>query len=288
VYAEVSTLVQATNLATAIKELNVKAVRLVPAEEMLARLQVPNPHSFQPQSWARILGTGKGWGVYRGDVALVVEVNGQLNVVVIPRISLYPMKKGTRPELALQPAFVLRRVFGSDAVSDVANGQLVTFRGHSFTPEGFIVSPLSAVDLMRPQDDLPSKELLDIFRRCPWILEDTCLKVSASLSSLQIKTGDRVKVTRGEYRGIFGQVTRVDEKAVAVYMESQGLEEEILVDSVRRVFRIGDEVRILCGTHVGSTGWVVDVLQGSVKVLNVEKGFEVCKFNRLSSLLTYQ
>ena len=79
----------------------------------------------------------------------------------------------------------------------------------------------------------------------------------------------------------------MDEKAVAVYMESQGFEEDILVDSVRRVFRIGDQVMILCGTHAGSTGWVVDVLQGSVKVFNVEKGFEVCKFNRRSSSLTY-
>jgi len=104
---------------------------------------------------------------------------------------------------------------------------------------------------------------------------------------LQIKTGDRVKIVRGEYRGIFGRVTRVDENAVAVYMESQGFEEDILVDSVRRAFRIGDQVTILYGTHTGSTGWVVDVLQGSVKVFNVEKGFEVYKFNRRSSSLTY-
>jgi hypothetical protein len=60
------------------------------------------------------------------------------------------------------------------------------------------------------------------------------------------------------------------------------------VDSVRRVFQIGDEARILRGTPVGNTGWIVDVLQGSVKVLNVEKGFGMCKFNRLSSLLTYR
>ena len=287
VYAEVSTLDQATNLAAVIPELNVNAVRLVPAEEMLARLQVSNPYSFQPQSWARIRGTGKGWGVYRGDVALVADVNDHSSVVVVPRISHYTTKSRTRPEQALQPPFVLRTVFGSALVSDVANGQLVTFRGQFFTPEGFIVSPLSGVDLMRPQDDLPSKELLDIFRQCPSLFEDTCLKASARLSSLQIKTGDQVKIVRGEYRGIFGRVTRVDEKAVAVYMESQGFEEDILVDSVRRAFRIGDQVTILCGTHAGTTGWVVDILQGSVKVFNVEKGFEVCKFNRRSSSLTY-
>ena len=289
VYAEVSTLAQATNLAAAIQELNANAVRRVPAEEMLARLQVPNPYSFQPQSWAQIRGTGKGWGVYRGDVALVAEVNDRPSVVVVPRISHYTLKSGTRPKQALQPPFVLRTAFGSEIVSDiVANGQLVTFRGQSFTPEGFIVSPLSGVDLMRPQDDLPSKELLDIFRQCPSLFEDTYLKASASLSSWQINTGDRVKVIRGEYRGIFGKVTRVDEKAVAVYMESQGFEEDILVDSVRRVFRIGDQVMILRGTHAGSTGWVVDVLPGSVKVLNVEKSFEVCKINRRSSPLTYR
>ena len=80
----------------------------------------------------------------------------------------------------------------------------------------------------------------------------------------------------------------MDEKAVAVYMESQGLEEEILVDSVRRVFRIGDQVKILRGAHAGSTGWVVDVLRGSVKVLNIEKSFEVCKINCHSRLLTYR
>ena len=288
VYAEVSTLAQATNLAAAIQELNASAVRLVPAEDMLARLQVPNPYSFPPQSWARIRGTGKGWGVYRGDVVLVAEVNNQSSVVVVPRISHYTTKSGTRPEQALRPPFALRAVFGSEIVSDVANEQLVTFRGQSFTPEGFIVWPLSGVDLMRPQDDLPSKELLDIFQQCPSLLEDTYLKASASLLSLQIKAGDWVKVIRGDYRGIFGRVTRVDEKAVAVYVESQGLEEEILVDSVRRVFRIGDQVKILRGAHAGSTGWVVDVLRGSVKVLNIEKSFEVCKINCHSRLLTYR
>ena len=75
---------------------------------------------------------------------------------------------------------------------------------------------------------------------------------------------------------------------VAVYMESQDLEEKIPVDSVWRVFRIGDEVMILCGTHASSSGWVVGVLQGSVKVLNVEKGFEVCRFNCHSSSLIYR
>ena len=288
VYAEVSTLAQATHLAAVIQELNVKAVRLVPAEEMLTRLHVLNPYSFQPQSWARIRGTGNGWGVYRGDVALVAEVNGQSCAVVVPRISHYTMKRGTRPKQALQPPFVLRMAFGSDAVSTISNGKLATFRGRSFTPEGFIVSPLSGVDLMHPQDDLPSKELLDIFRQCPSLFEDTYRKASASLSNLQINTGDRVKIFRGDYRGIFGRVTRVDEKAVAVYMESQDIEEEIPVDSVQRVFRIGDEVMILRGTHAGSSGWVVGVLQGSVKVLNVEKGFEVCRFNCRSSSLIYR
>ena len=116
VYAEVSTLAQATNLAAAIQELNTSAVRLVPAEDMLARLQVPNPYSFPPQSWARIRGTGKGWGVYRGDVVLVAEVNNQSSVVVVPRISHYTMKSGTRPEQALRPPFALRAVFGSEIV----------------------------------------------------------------------------------------------------------------------------------------------------------------------------
>jgi hypothetical protein len=130
---------------------------------MLARLQVPNPYSFQPQWWARIRGTGKGWGVYRGDVVLVAEEKNQLCVVVVLRISHYPVRSGTRPDQALQPPFVLRTAFGSDAVSAVPDGQMVNFRGQSFTPEGFIMSPLREVDLMCPGDDLPSKEVLDIF-----------------------------------------------------------------------------------------------------------------------------
>ena len=191
----------------------------------------------------------QGVSVYHSDVALVMEVNDQLSVVVVPWICHYETKGGTRPEQALQPVFVLRAAFGSDTISNIANRQLVTFCGQSFTPQGFIVSPVSGVDLMRPQDDLPSKELLDIFWHCLWLFEDTYLKVKASLSSLQINIGNRVEVVRGEYQGIFGQVTRGEEKAVAVYMESQGLEEEILVDSIQRVFWIGDQVMILCGAH---------------------------------------
>ena len=97
-YAEVSTLDQAIKLAAAIQELNVNAVWLVLAEEMLARLQVSNPYSFQPQSWARIHGTGKGWGVYHGDVALVMDVNDQSSMMVVLWVSHYTMKSQTKPE----------------------------------------------------------------------------------------------------------------------------------------------------------------------------------------------
>ena len=68
----------------------------------------------------------------------------------------------------------------------------------------------------------------------------------------------------------------VDDLEVTVYLESQGQTETLPSDSVRLIFRTGDEVRISHGIHQGVTGWVINVAKDMVNVLNLEKGLEVC------------
>ena len=67
----------------------------------------------------------------------------------------------------------------------------------------------------------------------------------------------------------------VDDREVAVYLESQDQTERLPSDSVRLIFRTGDEVRISHGIHQGVIGWVVNVYEDMVNILNLEKGLEV-------------
>jgi len=274
IFAEVSSFAQAKNLASSIPELNPNAIKLLSPEQILSPLVVVNPFVVEPQTWVRIAGTGKGWKKYRGDIGLVVKVEIGLVLVVIPRIRWNPGVLSKPPQqFCLQHE--VKSTFGVNSISACDDDGFFKFQGHFYSHEGFLVARLSGVDLCRPQDDLPTKSELELFAKYRLLESNTYSLAARRISERAIKLHDRVKVILGEYRGLFGRVMHVDDREVAVYLESQDQTERLPSDSVRLIFRTGDEVRISHGIHQGVIGWVVNVYEDMVNVLNLEKGLEV-------------
>jgi ribosomal protein L24 len=276
IFAEVSSFAQAKNLATSIPELNVNSIKLLSPEQQLLPLFIANPVVVQRQTWVRIAGTGKGWKKYRGDIALVVSDENGLALVVIPRIRWNPGISRPRPPQQLCLHHQAKSTFGVDSISACDDKGFFKFQGRFYSREGFLVARLPDVDLCRPQDDLPTTSELELFAKCPLLESKTHSLSTRRISERAIKLHDRVKVMVGEYRGLFGRVVHVDSFEVGIYLESQDQTEAFAPSSVRLMFRTGDEVRILHGIHQGVTGWVVDVYEDTVKVLNLEKCLEVC------------
>ncbi|KAF8972603.1 hypothetical protein BDZ97DRAFT_1614070, partial [Flammula alnicola] len=106
---------------------------------------------------------------------------------------------------------------------------------------------------------LPSMSVLMLFCSNHVLEADTRARTEKGIIASQVKLHDRVKVVRGEYRGLLGQVQDVREDEIAVYLSTQDLTEYVLRTDVRLAFRVGDEVRVLDGPNSGLTGWVVDV-----------------------------
>ena len=129
--------------------------------------------------------------------------------------------------------------------------------------------------MYRPTDDYPTELELEIFKECS-LIEDKILNDAVSrLARIKIKLNDRVVVVEGDFKGLVGTVVERGENEVAVDVETQDQIERVNLSAVRVAFRLGDQVQINQGPHSGRIGWIVDVQDLTVTVINVELGIEV-------------
>ena len=272
---EVNTESDARTFALSIVELNPNAIRIVPAEELLSVLYIKNPFSFDDRNWAKLTGRGTGWSIYTGDIGMVVTQNSVKTVVVIPRIKTSESIDMLRPQQSLFPAHVLINIFGDDCISSSSSDGSFTFKGRRFTKEGFLRHKLSEVDVYRPADDLPTELELEIFKECS-MMDDKILNDAVSrLARIKIVLNDRVVVVEGDFKGLVGTVVERGDNEVAVDVETQDQIERVNLSAVRVAFRLGDQVQIKQGPHSGRIGWIVDVQDLTVTVINVELDLEV-------------
>lgn len=275
VFVEVHSEADARSFAMSITELNPNTVRIVPVEEMVSILYIKNPFSFDVTNWARLTGRGTGWKIYKGDIAMVVPRDGVKSVVVIPRIKTADSINSPRPQQSLFPAHILTNLFGPGCTSSISLDGSFTFQGKRLTKEGFLYQDLSKVDVFKPGGDLPTDLELETFKACS-LMDDKILNEAISrLSRLKVTLGARVVVVDGDFKGLVGRVIEMGDNEVAVDVETQDHVERVNLSSVRVTFRLGDQVQINQGPHSGRTGWIVDVQDYMVTVINVEHAIEV-------------
>jgi transcription elongation factor len=262
-----------------IEELNPNAIRIIPPEDFMSVLYVKNPFSFDSMNWARLTGRGPGWTRYKSDVAMVVQHEGVKTLVIIPRIKTSQSITSKRIQQSLYPAHVLQNIFGDSCISSVSPNGSFSFQERRYTKEGFLYQDISEVDVFRPEDDLPNIAELEIFKECSLMDKKVLSYTTSCLSQQRITFDTHVVVVDGDFHGLVGRVVEVGVNEVAVHVESQDHVEQVNLSSVRVAFRIGDQVRINRGPHLGRTGWIVDVHHLSVTVINVDQCLEVRYIN---------
>lgn len=275
VFAEAASIVHARNFAASIAELNPRVLKLVPHEDIPSILYVKCPFVLDGKDWARVTGQGRGWSVYRGDIGMIVPKEGTTDLVIIPRIKTSHSKSGHRPAQALFTLPTIKATFGENSVDAVSADGSFTFKGKRYTKEGFLYCDTNEVDLCRPADDIPTQEEFQIFKKCGLINEGTLTRTVSRLEQLKISTCSRVLIVQGEFRGLLGKVADVAENEVTVFIDSLNHVQQMLKSAVRTTYRIGDEVQISNGDLRGSVGWIVDVQDQMVTVVDVDKDMEV-------------
>ena len=287
IYAEVSTIEEAQQLAKAIGELNTQVLRPVPSEELYHIIHVSAP-IIRHQSWVRVRGVTKSWKHYRSDVGLV-ETTGQKNILLlVPRIpTVHGLPSEDRPTQALAQRQTLVGNFGPDTV---CNGRHNTFsfQGRTYTDKGLLMVDYDSFDAISGCNILPSMLEWNLFKESGILESDAISRTECAILASRLKPQHRVKIVGGSMHGLLGIVVEVCEGECIVYIPSQDLSEAIPQYQLRADFRVGDEVKIVSPPHAGLIAWVIGENNGRFKIMNLSKEIEVrawCLFPILANLV---
>lgn len=97
-----------------------------------------------------------------------------------------------------------------------------------------------------------------------------------------LQPGDHVQVVEGGSKGLTGTVVSiVNEKVFISSAELQELREiEVLLSEVRKLFRVGDHVKVLAGQNMGQTGLVLSTQGDTLSFLSDLTGQEIKVFSK--------
>jgi transcription antitermination factor NusG len=222
-------------------------------------------------SWVRILQPG----IYRGDLAVVFSKPGTGDIVtiaVVPRLRDKKRKgkgKGrARPASALLDPNILAKVYPPNE----ENIHLIGSREFSSNGLEFLRAGSAHALKIEPR---PCEEELIPFRSS-WLILDKMFQLDAVLhyalkkafsneSRMLWRTGDRVQILRGAFKGTSSWIREIDEENRSLTVEFDSPKPtnvEISSEDVERQFLVGDEVRVALGEHKGRAGSIVTVDDG--------------------------
>lgn len=261
-----------------------RGINLVPVNEMAPLLTVKKPDLVTPGTWVRIRR-----GRYHNDLAQVVDItdNGAtFTVRCVPRIDLTPCDDpaaasgrnhqkhatgGRHRQRLFHHAEVVKR-YGPHAISKL--GQIYVFRSDSYK-DGCLLKTFQATALIFENVN-PTLDEIAMFSSSDGELEDGTMDLSdiaqssCNTSNALIEPGDRVEVLSGELVGVHGIVEEVDADILTLTTAGTDLKSqkfEISVRRVRKVFKLGDHVKVISGKNAGETGLVVGVNEDVVTFL---------------------
>jgi transcription antitermination factor NusG len=222
-------------------------------------------------SWVRILQPG----IYRGDLAVVFSkpsTGDIVTIAVVPRLRNKKRKgkgKGNaRPASALLDPNFLAKVYPSNE----ENIHLIGSREFSSNGLEFLRAASAHALEIEPR---PREEELAPFRSS-WLLLDKMYQLDAVLhfalkkafsneSRRLWRTGDRVQILGGAFKGMSSWIREIDEENHSLTVEFDSPKPtsvEVSSEDVERQFLVGDEVRVALGEHKGRTGSITDIHDG--------------------------
>ena len=235
-----------------------------------AHLLFKNPGMITPaaRSWVRM----RKPKLYRGDLVFVFSVNAResdIDVILVPRISFQPRKRkmpanAPRPLPARLDVRHVEEVYGHGSTRFEAG--VWTFNKDRFL-DGFLIKQHCSLDDFFLEEATPTPEEIRVFQLCSII---TLLDAAKAFPST-LNSGDQVKVVLGEQKGITRTVESVtgDIVRIACSPGSNNGSIDLPAQNVRKGFRVGDQVQVVAGPHVGFTGWIT----GTVDFINEDDGW---------------
>eukprot|EP00045_Choanoeca_perplexa_P014062 m.163477 g.163477 ORF g.163477 m.163477 type:complete len:1063 (-) comp16551_c0_seq4:1121-4309(-) len=246
---------------------NMVAVKDMPAILRVNRLD----NKLKPDAWVRVRR-----GIYANDLARVVKVTTndarvRVQVQLVPRIDMSTERKERKrskshrapPRLFDDEA--IRSALGEDNVeiTRTADGHYM-FEGNRYV-DGFLIKTMPITSLMT-EGIKPTLDEITLFEG------SVDLAAAADIDSeTKFVVGDRVIVTSGDISGLEGTVLKVQDDQILIKPEDQRIgdisEIPVAPNTLRKLFKPADHVKINRGRHEGETGLVIHVGDHDVAIL---------------------
>ncbi|KAF8890597.1 hypothetical protein BD779DRAFT_1469129 [Infundibulicybe gibba] len=259
---------QAREITDAMNNVYPLKIRAVPAEEAAGYLNEGNTYSPAKPGWVRM-----SRGRYRGDIGLIHNIHRSLliDIIVVPRFTYTPRGKtkgSSRPPPARFDLDLAIRTGTSKYLRETVEGQ--KFRGVTYRRDGYLL--LKAVEGAEYmwEEATPSHEELMRFLECEEAAGAAREIAVTKHSTMSLKAGERVRIDSGNLRGQLALIEdlRFNNQEADIYLITQNLLITVPSSSLRKHFRIGDEVRVMAGPHHGFSGWVIDVLMEELTIIS--------------------
>ncbi|KAG5634594.1 hypothetical protein H0H81_001444 [Sphagnurus paluster] len=223
----------------------------------------PRLYTPTPQSWIRLRQKP-----YHGDLAYVRDFDERLwevSVFVVPRITYQELGQGKRPRSTQPPAALFdeheaRKRWGDDAVE--RRNQTCAFHQNLFE-DGYLC--LETKEFFA-EEGVPTRTEILRFEACS-VIPREFLEKSLQVAAMRcVKLGDRVKVISGELKGALGVIQGMANGEADIELEDVRICATIPLDALSKDLRIGDDVAVISGPHVGLRGWIVWVEAEMLKI----------------------
>lgn len=232
-------------------------------------------------------------GKYKGDLAIVdnLSENGlEVRCKLVPRLDYGKnddfTPDGRRIKLKVRPPPRLfseqeARTYDSDFLQPGRGPRAFMYRGDEYV-EGFLFKDFK-LQFVQTRDVHPKLEELDRFQTGHEEDGMDLAAVAASLKSSKnqeggrlsaFQPGDNVEIRRGEQSKTKGRVVNVSLNEVQIIVTDAGdnqlINQELTVTAsdLRKVFALGDHVKVIEGKHIDQTGLVIKIDGESVVLLS--------------------
>jgi ribosomal protein L24 len=198
-------------------------------------------------------------GRYKGDIGYVFDhdqLNGFIAVLIPLRDFPYSMSQGS---VALLDR---NRLPNDKPISDIFLGEQVVgcvYKGEKYY-KGLLLKHFDrdCLELVT----CPHVDDIRLHLQSGW---DSPFvgKTKVAFSMQFLRTGDAVRVITGELRSRVATVTSVDHSygsaSLELILDGRTRQAQIRLEDIEKVFRVGDMVRVVAGSHLGLEGYIVQM-----------------------------
>lgn len=265
---------------TGMSNINQNSIQIIPIEE---RLQIFEFDKYQKVDIRYNQIVRVKYGNYEGDLAIVLDVEDPINKIIIalvPRIyeptkdKAFNVAPFSKMRTTLRPR---QKLFNEDkkydnnpVVSENERYGEVKKYGKFKFKNGLLIRSVR-ISALETENISPKDEELqnlgcfkenDVYK--DKVYEEEIIVSQSKNSNIKYKSGDSIRFTSGDYKGITGTVISQKDEYIIAKLDLKDVKDdeyEFKADMVTRNFRPGEIVYIKSGKDKGNTGLVIKYVE---------------------------